>query len=112
MNTRIATLVAIFISGGILLSVGSPAMAKSAGLSKGSTGISREAKLVRLIRVKLAKQKLKRVVEKPVALVEKGRVTGNATRAERISDPLVAKAKRVADPVEARIGGKPARRAD
>jgi hypothetical protein len=150
MITRISTLVAIVVSGGILLSAGSPALAKGAGL-KSNVSISREAKLIRVIRVNLVKQKLKRVVEKPVALnptgrlvekpvalnptgrlvekpvalnptgrlvekpvglIEKGRVNGNATRAERIGDPLVAKAKRTADPAEVVTGGQPARRAE
>jgi hypothetical protein len=137
MITRISTLVAIVVSGGILLSAGSPALAKGAGL-KSSVSISREAKLIRVIRVNLVKQKLKRVAEKPVALnptgrlvekpvalnptgrlvekpiglFEKGRINGNATRAERISDPIVAKAKRTADPAEVVTGGQPARRAE
>lgn len=108
MITRISTLVAIVVSGGILFSVGSPAVAKSAGVNKGSISISREAKLIRVIRVKLAKVKLKRV-EKPVAIIEAGRLNGNATRAERVADPIVAKAKRAADPVEATTD-QPARR--
>jgi hypothetical protein len=101
-------------------------LAKGAGL-KSSVSISREAKLIRVIRVDLVKQKLKRVavekrpeaivekgrlVENPIGLFEKGRVNGNPTRAERIGDPIVAKAKRTADPAEAVTGGQPARRAE
>lgn len=97
--TRISTLVAIVVSGGILLSVGSPAVAKSAGLSNGSISIKREAKLIRAIRVKLARVKVKRVADEKILVGAGG--NGGETRAQRIADPVVAKTKRVADPVEA-----------
>jgi hypothetical protein len=109
MITRISTLVAIVVSGGILFSVGSPAVAKSAGVNKGSISISREAKFIRVIRVKLGKRlKAKRAVEK--VLVEARPGNGNETLARRVADPVVeagrgngseTRAKRVADPVEA-----------
>ena len=69
MITRISTLVAIVVSGGILFSVGSPALAKGAGVNNGSISIKREAKLVRVIRVKLARR----------IAVEAGRGNGNET---------------------------------
>lgn len=108
MTTRISTLVAIVVSGGILFSVGSPAVAKGAGFNNGSISIKREAKLIRVIRFKLAKLKVKRV-EKLEAIVVTGRGNGNATRAQSVADPIVAKTKRVADPVEATTG-QPLRR--
>lgn len=107
MITRISTLVAIVVSGGILLSVGSPAVAKSAGFNNGSISIKREAKLIRVIRVKLAKKHFKK---EAVGLFEARPGNGNETRAKRLADPVVGvgrgngnetTAKRVADPVEA-----------
>ena len=80
MITRISTLVAIVVSGGILFSVGSPALAKGAGVNNGSISIKREAKLVRVIRVKLARRI---AVEKPVAIIEAGRGNGNETLVSR-----------------------------
>jgi hypothetical protein len=100
MIARISTLVAIVVSGGILLSVGSPAMAKSAGSNNGSISIKREAKLIRVIRVKLARVKVKRVADEKFLVGAGG--NGGETRAQRNADPVVAKTKRVADPVEAR----------
>ena len=108
MNTRISTLVvAIVVSGGILFSVGSPAVAKTAGFNKSSISITREAKLIRVIRVKLAKVKVKR--EKAEAVLEAGRGNGNETRAKRLAveKRLIEAGRgnetraRVADPVKA-----------
>jgi hypothetical protein len=107
MITRISTLVAIVVSGGILLSVGSPALAKNAGVNNGSISIKREAKLIRVIRVKLAKKHLKK---EAVGIIEARPGNGNETRAKRLADPVVeagrgngneTRAKRLADPVEA-----------
>jgi hypothetical protein len=113
MITRISTLVAIVVSGGILLSVGSPAVAKSAGFNNGSISIKREAKLIRVIRVKLAKKHFKK---EAVGLFEARPGNGNETRAKRLADPVVGvgrgnetTAKRVADPIEATTG-QPLRR--
>lgn len=79
MITRITTLVAaVVVTGGILSSVASPAEAKGASLKSG-IGISREAKLIRVIRVKLATLKAKRAPLKAV-VVETGR-----TRAESVN---------------------------
>ena len=109
MNTRISTLVvAIVVSGGILFSVGSPAVAKTAGFNKSSISITREAKLIRVIRVKLAKVKVKRV-EKVEAIFESGRGNGNEPRAKRLAveKRLIEAGRgnetraRVADPVKA-----------
>jgi hypothetical protein len=71
-------------------------VAKSAGFDNGSTSIKREAKLIRVIRAKLARVKVKRVADEKV-LVEAGRGNGNQTRAQRIADPIVA--KRRASPI-------------
>jgi hypothetical protein len=86
MITRISTLVAIVVSGGILLSVGSPAVAKGAGLNNGIS-IKREARLIRVIRVKLAKKHLKK---EAVGIFEARPGNGNETRAKRAADPVEA----------------------
>jgi hypothetical protein len=106
MIARISTtLVAIVVSGGILLSVGSPAVAKNAGFNNGSISIKREAKLIRVIRVKLAKKHFKK---EAVGIFEARPGNGNETRVKRLADPVVGvgrgnetTAKRAADPVEA-----------
>jgi hypothetical protein len=81
MITRITTLVAaVVVSGGILSSVTGPAEAKAASLKSGIS-ISREAKLIRVIRVKLAGLKAKRVAtEKVLVEARPGNGTGRVTR--------------------------------
>ena len=86
MITRITTLVAaVVVTGGLLSSVATPAEAKGTSLKSGIS-ISREAKLIRVIRVKL-NLKAKRVAEKK-ALVEVGR--GNGVGRTRSADPVEA----------------------
>jgi hypothetical protein len=80
MITRITSLVAaVVVTGGILSSVASPAEAKGTSLKSG-IGISREARLIRVIRVKLATLKAKRAPVKAIA-VETGRTRGDALEA-------------------------------
>ena len=86
MITRITTLVAaVVVTGGLLSSVATPAEATGTSLKNGIS-ISREAKLIRVIRVKL-NLKAKRVAEKK-ALVEVGR--GNGVGRTRSADPVEA----------------------
>jgi len=99
MITRISAIVAaIAVSGGILLSVGSPAEAKGAGLSNGLS-IKREARLIRIIRVKLAKRRVDKVLAEAAPASGIGRAVRSAEPVELVRTK--GKAKRSAEPVEA-----------